>query len=113
MALVVRIDLGMTKGKIAAQCGHASVGCYKKAKKHTPIALNNWEEYGCTKIATKCPSLEELLDIEMRAKSEGLITYKVADAGMTQIEPGSITVLAIGPAPIKVIDSITNHLRLL
>ena len=31
MALVVRTDLGMTKGKIAAQCGHAVLGAFKSA----------------------------------------------------------------------------------
>lgn len=36
MVLVVRTDLGMGKGKVAAQCGHASLACYKRALKHMP-----------------------------------------------------------------------------
>lgn len=36
LVLVVRTDLGMGKGKIAAQCGHASLACYKRALKYTP-----------------------------------------------------------------------------
>ena len=36
LVLVVRTDLGMGKGKIAAQCGHATLACYKRACKHTP-----------------------------------------------------------------------------
>jgi PTH2 family peptidyl-tRNA hydrolase len=35
------------------------------------------------------------------------------DAGKTQIEGGSITVIAIGPAPKKSIDEITGKLSLL
>ena len=32
MMMAVRNDLGMTKGKIGAQCGHATLGAYKKVK---------------------------------------------------------------------------------
>ena len=48
---------------------------------------------------------------EMQAKS--LVTFIVEDAGRTQIAAGSRTVLGIGPAPVKVIDSIASHLKLL
>ena len=40
MVLVVRRDLGMNKGKIAAQCGHAVLGCYKAAVRSQPAAAN-------------------------------------------------------------------------
>ena len=33
MMLAVRSDLGMTKGKIGAQCGHATLGAYHTTKK--------------------------------------------------------------------------------
>ena len=33
MMLAVRTDLGMTKGKIGAQCGHATMGAYHTSKK--------------------------------------------------------------------------------
>ena len=39
--------------------------------------------------------------------------FTVEDAGRTQIAAGSQTVLAIGPAPVKIIDQITSHLKLL
>lgn len=42
-----------------------------------------------------------------------VVAEVIADAGRTQIEPGSHTVLAVGPAPLSVINEITGHLKLL
>ena len=68
---------------------------------------------GQTKIALKVPTGEEMERIRRLACQEGLVNYQVVDAGRTQVAPGSKTVLAIGPAPIKTIDEITGHLKLL
>ena len=46
------------------------------------------------------------------AKSQKLITSLIFDAGRTQIAAGSMTVLAVGPGPASVIDSVTGHLKL-
>ena len=51
--------------------------------------------------------------IRVLACQAGLVNYQVMDAGRTQVAPGSKTVLAIGPAPVKAIDEITGHLKLL
>lgn len=52
MVLVVRTDLGMKKGKIAAQCAHAVVGCYRVASTSCPDILNKWEETGQAKVSS-------------------------------------------------------------
>lgn len=52
MVLVVRNDLKMGKGKVAAQCAHAAVAAYKQARKH-PGVLKAWENCGQTKITLK------------------------------------------------------------
>ena len=52
MVLCVNQELGMGKGKIAAQCCHAAVACYKRASKQCPKALRAWETTGCAKIGT-------------------------------------------------------------
>merc|ERR1712093_381300 len=104
MVLVVRTDLGMTKGKIAAQCGHATLACYKHFLKHDPKSkiLRRWERGGQMKIA-----------LQATAISLGLVAEVIADAGRTQIASGSHTVLGIGPGPASVINQVTGTLKLL
>jgi len=113
MVLLVRCDLKMTTGKMCAQCGHASVGAVKSAMKRQPDVEKSWENDAGAKIALKVNSEEELVKFQAEAVQKGLITYLVVDAGRTQIAPNSKTVLAIGPGPAKVIDSITGQLKLL
>ncbi len=113
MVLCVNQELGMGKGKIAAQCGHAAVGCYKRASKLCPGGLSAWERTGCAKIAVKCPNEEEMNNIFKKAVEKGIPMYLVEDAGRTQIAAGSRTVLGLGPAPVKEFEGVTSHLKLM
>jgi peptidyl-tRNA hydrolase len=113
MVLCVNQELSMGKGKIAAQCCHASVGCYKRAKKQCPKALRTWEISGCAKIALKCPTQDELEIIAAKAVERDIPIYLVEDAGRTQIAAGSRTVLGLGPAPTNVFEDVTSHLKLM
>ncbi|KAN0004532.1 hypothetical protein ACTFIZ_010687 [Dictyostelium cf. discoideum] len=110
--LVIRTDLGMTKGKIIAQCCHASLGARQKALKDTKKVLRQWENFGCAKITLKANSKEELVDLRNKAKELGVVSYLVLDSGHTQIPSGSATVLAVGPAPKEAVDAVTKHLKL-
>ena len=60
MVLVVNKDLKMKKGKIAAQCGHAVLGAYKRCRKFAPSALTWWERLGQAKICVNCPTGAEM-----------------------------------------------------
>ncbi|XP_058108807.1 uncharacterized protein LOC131251837 [Magnolia sinica] len=112
MVLVVRNDLKMGKGKIAAQCSHATLGLYKKLHNKAPKALNRWEMCGQVKVVLKIESEEDLLILQERAKSLKLPTHITIDAGRTQIAPNSRTVMAIlGPADM--VDDVTGGLKLL
>ncbi|KAG9455001.1 hypothetical protein H6P81_007905 [Aristolochia fimbriata] len=112
MVLVVRNDLKMGKGKIAAQCSHATLGLYKKISKKAPKALNRWEMCGQVKVVVKIESEEEMLILQERVKSLNLPTHVTVDAGRTQIAPNSRTVMAIlGPADM--VDDVTGGLKLL
>lgn len=113
MVLVVRNDLKMGKGKIGAQCGHAAVGAYQKAVQSTPGLVRRWEDSGCAKIAVRVESEAEMMGILKAARTQSLNTCLIRDAGRTQIEPNSKTVLAIGPATCQQIDQVTGHLKLL
>ncbi|KAH8369305.1 hypothetical protein KR009_007548 [Drosophila setifemur] len=113
MVLVVRNDLKMGKGKIAAQCGHAAVGAYQRAVARTPRLLRAWESCGCAKIAVRVESEAELMAIKKAAERQQLNTCLIRDAGRTQIEANSKTVLAVGPAAAVDIDRVTGHLKLL
>ena len=117
MVLCVRGDLGMTKGKMCAQCGHAAVGVVDEIQRSSDgkwkEALLQWERKGAMKIALRVGSEEELSLLEAQAASLGLPHYLVVDAGHTQIAPNSQTVLAIGPSPFEELDQITGSLKLL
>uniref|UniRef100_A0A182VQB6 peptidyl-tRNA hydrolase n=1 Tax=Anopheles minimus TaxID=112268 RepID=A0A182VQB6_9DIPT len=113
MVLVVRNDLKMGKGKIAAQCGHAAVGAFENGIRNTPAAIRKWQNMGQAKIALKVESELAMMEIYRSAKANKLNCCLIRDAGRTQIEPNTKTVLAIGPAPNVAVDSVTGHLKLL
>ena len=113
LVLVVRDDLKMGKGKIAAQCSHASVMAYCKAKKKQPALLAQWELTGQMKVVVKCNDEVDLFELKRQADQNNLLTSMVCDAGHTQVAPSTYTVLAIGPANKDALDKITGHLKLL
>ncbi|EGV96632.1 peptidyl-tRNA hydrolase 2, mitochondrial isoform X1 [Cricetulus griseus] len=112
MILVVRTDLKMGKGKVAAQCSHAAVSAYKQIQRRNPQVLKEWEYCGQPKVVVKAPDEDTLIELLTHAKTLGLTVSLIQDAGRTQIEPGSRTVLGIGPGPVELIDEVTGHLKL-
>ncbi|NXE06139.1 PTH2 hydrolase, partial [Lophotis ruficrista] len=112
MVLIVRNDLKMGKGKVAAQCSHAAVSAYKQVQRRNPELLKQWEYCGQPKVVLKAPDEETLIQLLADAKHLGLTVSLIQDAGRTQIAPGSQTVLGIGPGPADVIDKVSGHLKL-
>lgn len=102
-------------GKIAAQCSHATLACYKALIRADPAhpCLQRWERLGQAKVALKVDSEDDMLMLQAQAVSLGLCAQVIHDAGRTQIASGSATVLGIGPAPKSHIDQVTGHLKLL
>lgn len=112
MILVVRNDLKMGKGKVAAQCSHAAVSAFKQVQARNPSLLKQWEYCGQPKVVVKAPDEDTLIDLLGHAKEVGLPVSLIQDAGRTQIAPGSRTVLGIGPGPADLIDGVTGDLKL-
>lgn len=111
--IVVRKDLRMGVGKIAAQVGHACVLGAERVRRSRSDWYEQWEMYGQEKVVLKVSSLTELQRVKREAIFMGLPYAEVIDAGHTQIEPGTPTCISIGPAPEEDIDKITKHLKLL
>ena len=111
--IVFRSDLKLSKGKIAAQAGHAAVSAVEEARKHCKDWWKAWLQEGQCKIAVKVESEKELLELEEQAKELTLPCALITDRGLTEVPPGTITCLGIGPAPAEKMDKITGTLLLL
>ncbi len=108
--MVVRSDLKLSKGKIAAQVAHASLESYKKSSSEDQI---EWEAWGSKKVVLKVDGLRELITLQKAASKARVPNALIKDAGKTEVEPGTVTVLGIGPCDEDEIDRITSHLSML
>jgi len=111
--IVVRDDLKIGKGKLSAHVAHASLEGYKLAKARDFHLVEEWEHEGQKKIVVRANDERELLDLYGRAKGRSIPCALIKDAGLTQVAPGTITALALGPWKEGEIDELTRHLRLL
>lgn len=108
--IVIRSDLKMSKGKVAAQASHAAVDASHKADKKI---LTEWKKEGQKKVILKVKSEAELLALEEKCKKLKLVCSLISDAGRTELEPGTITALGIGPDSEEKINKVTGSLPLM
>jgi len=111
--IVMRTDLKMGKGKIAAQASHAAVSAAEEARKHHRAWLNAWLDEGQRKVVVKVRNEADLLRLKEQASRMRLPCALVYDRGLTQLPPDTLTCLSIGPAPNEQVDKITGDLPLL
>lgn len=111
-ALIIRTDVGMKKGKMASQVAHASVLSAYKTLQKNPEIFHKWFR-NMKKVVLKVKSKEELMKLKQMAAQYGLVSEIVKDAGRTQISPGTITALGIGPDEKSKIDKVIKTLKLL
>lgn len=108
-AIVIRADLKMSVGKAAAQACHASLGAYLKTN---PALRRAWERSGAKKIVLGAKNLSELKSLQQKTAKQRIPCFLVSDAGMTELAPGTITALGIGPDRDEKIDKVTGDLPL-
>ena len=108
-AILARSDLGMTPGKLAAQVAHASLSAYLKSDSKTQKI---WKRDGQTKIVLKAPDQNVLFEFKKIAEENNIPAVIIKDAGRTQLDPGTITTLGMGPAEDSLLDEIVCDLSL-
>lgn len=108
--MIIRTDIKMSKGKLAAQCCHGAIGAYQNTN---TAKIRNWEAEGSKKIVLKIASVQKLFELKEIAKRLNVPNYLVKDAGRTEIPASTITCLAIGPDEDEIVDKITQDLKLL
>ena len=108
--ILVRLDLKLPKGKLAAQAAHASVEAVLKSESSI---VKSWRREGMEKVVLKVKDEKELLHYFQLAKEADLVTALITDAGHTVVAPGTKTCVGIGPDEEEKIDSITGKLLLL
>ncbi|MBN1385406.1 peptidyl-tRNA hydrolase [Candidatus Woesearchaeota archaeon] len=107
--ILVRKDLRLPKGKLAAQVAHASV---ESAYRVSEDKFSTWQSEGSKKVVLYVADLKELLGYQQLAKQEKLVASIITDAGRTVIAPGTVTCLGIGPDEEEKIDKVTGKLKM-
>lgn len=123
--IVVRKDLNMSPGKLAAQVAHASLSAVlssgagiKHPESKTLILemndpLKEWLLGSHTKVVVAVNSEEELLEVYNNAQNAGVRRSIIKDEGRTELQGQNYTTVAIGPASAEDVNAITGKLKLL
>ncbi|MFH1316365.1 MAG: peptidyl-tRNA hydrolase Pth2 [Candidatus Woesearchaeota archaeon] len=107
--ILVRQDLKLPKGKLAAQVAHASTEAVLRTSKEK---VKKWQMHGSKKVVLKVKDEKELIEHNQRAKDYGLVTALITDAGHTTVAPGTRTCVGIGPDDEDKIDLVTGELKM-
>jgi peptidyl-tRNA hydrolase, PTH2 family len=108
--ILVRQDLKMPKGKLAAQVAHASVEATLQSDKKV---VKEWRSEGMKKVILKVSDLKMLNRYKKMALELGLVASIIRDAGHTVFKRPTYTCVAIGPAKEEKIDKVTVDLKML
>ena len=108
--ILVRADLKLPPGKMAAQVAHASVESALKSDKKT---MENWRDEGGKKVVLEVANEQDMIELMKTADKNKLKNALITDAGHTVIPAGTKTALGIGPDKEEKIDKVTGHLKIL
>ncbi len=110
--IVLRADLEMSVGKLISQACHAAVEASDETRRRKPRIWRRWREEGAKKVVLRVDSLEELEELAEKAEELGIVNVIIRDRGLTEVPPGTITALGLGPDLSERMDRVTGHLRL-
>ena len=89
----------------------AGIAAAQYSRDHDPITFDLWQEFGEPVIVVRANTKEELEEAHSRAHARSVPVFPIRDAGRTEVDPGTLTVLAVGPGPAPRIDQVTGKLR--
>lgn len=121
--IIIRKDLCMNKGKLAAQAAHASMGAIIPKGSVTPDGLQlnlvdkpevvEWFNTSFAKVVLAVYSEEELLSCYNLAKDNNLLTSYIVDDGTTVFNGVKTpTCIGVGPTYSEILDNLFGDLRL-
>jgi len=110
LVIFMRTDLNMSRGKIAVQAGHAVAITMKMSNQED---IDAWFDNAQTKIVLSINSYQELCEVKNEAVKRGLPCYVIHDAGKTEVDPNTVTCLAVGIAPTGRLDKFTKGFKTL
>lgn len=113
MCIVIRTDLGMSVGKMIAQACHAAVEASEEAKRVNHSAWRRWRDEGAKKVALEAEGEDELNELVERAETLDIVAVTIEDRGLTEVPPGTVTALGLGPDLSSRLDKVTGSLPLL
>ena len=111
--IVLRTDLGMSTGKLISQACHAAVESSELAKKLRHKAWRAWMDEGAKKVVLQVDSLEDLEELAEKAEGLDIVNVLIHDRGLTEVPPGTLTALGLGPDNSEKMDNVTGTLKLL
>jgi PTH2 family peptidyl-tRNA hydrolase len=111
--IAVRTDLGMSKGKTAVQVAHGAISAAERARLTQESIWRAWMKEGQKKVVVKVSTEDALITLNRQAAMSNFPHALIKDAGMTELSPGTATVVGIGPAKSNELDRITGELKLL
>lgn len=111
--ILVRTDLRMGTGKKCAQSCHASVSASDMVRVQNKNVWKEWKNSGQKKVVLKVQNLEQLKELVKKLEMKNFLHFIVKDAGLTQLSPGTVTAIGIGPVLSEEVDKITGDLKLL
>lgn len=113
MWLVVRRDIPMSRGKVLAQAGHAYGQLYRYLTLMQPGLMMAYLECNQPKVTVTARDEARLAQVARTCAAAGIPHILVCDAGRSELEPNTPTVVAFGPCLRDELPSVLARLQLM